>query len=102
MSGSLFQLFYGDDVVGATAILSRDGLQTGPTAIASTKDTAGGTKLSKQDINKRDGQGRTVLHLAASKGSLDFVKALLQNPATDINLLDTESGWYCSSPSYVD
>ena len=99
MSGSLFQLFYGDDVAGATAILSRGGLQTGPTAISATKDPAGGTKLSKQDINKRDGQGRTVLHLAASKGLLDFVKALLQNPATDINLLDTESGWYCRSRS---
>lgn len=93
MSGSLFQLFYGDDVEGATALLSRGGLQTGPTAIPTTKDNSGGPKLSKQDINKRDSQGRTVLHLAASKGSLDFVKALLQNPATDINLLDIESGW---------
>jgi alpha-tubulin suppressor-like RCC1 family protein len=35
-----------------------------------------------------------VLHLAASKGSLEFVKALLENQATDVNLLDTESGWY--------
>jgi hypothetical protein len=93
MSRSLFQLFYGDDVAGATALLSRDGLQMGPTAITPAKDSAG-TRLSKQDINKRDAQGRTVLHLAASKGALEFVKALLGNPATDINLLDTESGWY--------
>lgn len=92
-SGSLFQLFYGDDVAGATALLSRDGLQTGPTAIGTSKDTPAG-KLSKQDINKRDPLGRTVLHLASSKGSLDFVKALLENPATDVNLLDIESGWY--------
>jgi hypothetical protein len=79
-------------VAGATALLSRDGPQTGPTPIATTKDVTG-LKLSKQDINKRDAQGRTVLHLAASKGSLEFVKALLANPATDINLLDIESGW---------
>jgi ankyrin repeat protein len=90
--GGLFQLFYGDDVVGATALLSRDGLQAGPTAIVASKDTTA-AKLSKQDINKRDHLGRTVLHLASSKGSLDFVKALLGNPATDVNLLDIESGW---------
>ena len=90
--GSLFQLFYGNDVAGAAALLSRDGLQTGPTAIAPSKDTTT-SKLSKQDINKRDHLGRTVLHLASSKGSLDFVKALLGNPSTDVNLLDSESGW---------
>ena len=79
-------------MAGATALLSRDGLQMGPTSIAPAKDSKG-TRLSKQDINRRDSQGRSVLHLAASKGSLGFVKALLENPATDINLLDTESGW---------
>jgi len=91
MSSSLFQLFYSDDVAGAAAILSRDGLRTVPTSIAGQggKDS----KLTKQDINKRDALGRTVLHLAASKGSLDFVRALLENPTTDVNLLDLESGW---------
>jgi Ankyrin repeats (many copies) len=95
MSGSLFQLFYADDVAGATAILSRDGLQMGSTTvnIGAGRDNASIPKLSKQDINKRDAQCRTVLHLAASKGSLEFVKALLDNPATDVNLLDMESGW---------
>jgi inhibitor of Bruton tyrosine kinase len=92
MSGSLFQLFYGSDVAGATALLSKNSPQTGPTTTASAKDSAS-TKLSKQDINKRDALGRTVLHLAASSGSLEFVKALLANPATDVNLLDIESGW---------
>ena len=92
MSRSLFRLFYCDDVAGATALLSRDGLQKGPSAITA-KESNTGTKLSKQDINKRDAQGRTVLHLAASSGSLDFVKALLGNPMTDVHLLDLESGW---------
>jgi ankyrin repeat protein len=93
MSSSLFQLFYRDDVASAAALLSRDGQQMGPTAIAPAKDSAG-TRLSKQDINKRDARGRTVLHLAASKGALEFVKVLLENTAADINILDTESGWY--------
>lgn len=80
-------------MAGATSLLSRDGLQMAPTAITPSKELTR-IKLSKQDINKRDGRGRTVLHLAASKGAQDFVKALLENPATDINILDTESGWY--------
>jgi inhibitor of Bruton tyrosine kinase len=93
MSGNLFHLFYGNDVAAAAALLSRDGLQTGSTSTVAAKDTTS-ARLSKQDINKRDGQGRTVLHLAASKGSLEFVRALLENQVTDVNLLDTESGWY--------
>jgi ankyrin repeat protein len=92
MSSSLFTLFYRDDVAGAIPLLSRDGLQTSSTATASNKGSVG-TKLSRQDINKRDARGRTVLHLAASKGSLEFVRALLENPVTDANLLDMESGW---------
>src|SRR5579871_24408 len=94
MSSSLFQLLYANDVVGATALLSRYGLQaTSTTAPGGNKDN-NAAKLSKQDINKRDLLGRTVLHLAASKGMLEFLKALLENQATDVNLLDTESGWY--------
>jgi ankyrin repeat protein len=92
-SGILFQLFYGDDVAGAAALLSKDGLQMGSTTAGHARDS-GGPKLSKQEINKRDPNGRTVLHLSASKGSLEFVKALLENAATDVNLLDSESGWY--------
>jgi inhibitor of Bruton tyrosine kinase len=95
MSSSLFQLLYANDVTGARTLLSRSGLPATSTSSAAggNKDSSN-TKLSKQDINKRDALGRTVLHLAASKGLLEFVKALLENPATDVNLLDTESGWY--------
>jgi len=93
MSNSLFQLFYSNDVAGAIALLSRDGLQaTSSTTSAANKDPSA-NKLTKQDINKRDILGRTVLHLAASKGYLGFVKALLGNQSTDVNILDTESGW---------
>ena len=93
MSGILFNLFYGDDVAAATGLLSRDGQQTSPTSISAPKDSSA-ARLSKQDISRRDSHGRTVLHLAASKGSLEFVRALIENPVTDVNLLDTESGWY--------
>jgi ankyrin repeat protein len=92
MSSSLFPLFYKNDVAKATALLSRNGLQKNLTATGSAKDQNAG-KLGGKDINKRDRLGRTVLHLAAAKGSLDFVKALLENPATDVDIPDTESGW---------
>ena len=92
MSSTLFHLFYSNDVAAATTLLSRDGLQTTTNTIGPAKDSSG-PRLGKGEINKRDARGRTVLHLAASAGNLEFMKALLENPATDINLLDVESGW---------
>ena len=89
MSSSLFQLFYADDAASAAALLSRDGA----TATPAGKEAIA-ARRARQDINKRDALGRTVLHLAASEGSFDFVKALLANPTTDVNALDIESGWY--------
>ncbi|KAG8936134.1 hypothetical protein FRC02_004452 [Tulasnella sp. 418] len=48
------------------------------------------------DINARDHMGRTVLHLACTSlepYALEFVKALLQHPAINVNAHDDESHW---------
>lgn len=47
-------------------------------------------------VNRRDLQGRTVLHLAVSKPderNLEFVHALLAVTTINVNLQDFESGW---------
>jgi ankyrin repeat protein len=47
-------------------------------------------------INRRDGLGRTALHLAASSldpKALEYVQLLLESPNVNINLQDLESGW---------
>lgn len=50
----------------------------------------------RDEVNRRDHLGRTVLHLAASDlGSfaLDWVTLLLAVPQLNVNAPDTESGW---------
>ncbi|KAF1809829.1 RCC1/BLIP-II [Eremomyces bilateralis CBS 781.70] len=52
--------------------------------------------LTRQDINRRDHLGRTLLHLIASSrhdSTIDFATALLDFPLTDIYLQDYENGW---------
>ena len=47
-------------------------------------------------VNRRDMQGRTVLHWVAAKTderSLEYLYALLDCPTVNINLQDAESGW---------
>ena len=47
-------------------------------------------------VNRRDMQGRTVLHWVAAKTderSLEYLYALLDCPTVNINLQDVESGW---------
>ena len=54
------------------------------------------TNAPSSVINRRDLQGRTVLHLAVSKPderNLEFVHTLLACPTINVNLQDYESGW---------
>lgn len=56
----------------------------------------GSSNAPSNVVNRRDLQGRTVLHLAVSKvdqRSMDFVHALLACPNINVNLQDYESGW---------
>jgi inhibitor of Bruton tyrosine kinase len=54
------------------------------------------TGINSCDINARDSLGRTVLHLACSSVDpvgIEYVKMLLDHPAIDVNIQDTESQW---------
>jgi hypothetical protein len=67
---------------------------SGPGNMSSTK--GGNTALSRAEINSRDHVGLTVLHRAASTTSEDatsFALALLEHPAIDLYVQDTENGW---------
>ena len=57
--------------------------------------TGSGGMGSYAEVNRKDPQGRTVLHLAAAQGEegLEFVRALLGTASIAVNLQDTESGW---------
>ncbi|XMA17096.1 hypothetical protein WAI453_009887 [Rhynchosporium graminicola] len=54
------------------------------------------TSLNRADVNGRDHAGLTILHRAASSNSkvtTSFALALLEHPAIDIYVQDTENGW---------
>ncbi|KAI0782827.1 regulator of chromosome condensation 1/beta-lactamase-inhibitor protein II [Abortiporus biennis] len=54
------------------------------------------TSTSIVDVNTRDSQGRTVLHLAASAtdaAATEYIRMLLAHPAINVNLPDKESHW---------
>ena len=50
-------------------------------------------KLSKQELNKRDVFGRTIIHIICILGRFDLLKYLLQNNNLIIFIVDYESGW---------
>lgn len=52
--------------------------------------------LSRADVNGRDHMGLTILHRAVSSTSenaIAFAMALIEHPATDLYIQDTENGW---------
>ncbi|CCH44090.1 Inhibitor of Bruton tyrosine kinase [Wickerhamomyces ciferrii] len=50
-------------------------------------------KLSKQELNKRDVFGRSIIHIICILGRFDLLKHLLLNPNVNIFITDYESGW---------
>ncbi|OLL23111.1 BTB/POZ domain-containing protein 1, partial [Neolecta irregularis DAH-3] len=47
----------------------------------------------RQELNKKDWKGCTLLHIAATDGKVDYLTALLNHPAVDSRLQDEESRW---------
>lgn len=47
----------------------------------------------KVDVNATDHLGRTVLHLIATEGKIEFLTVLLESVGLDISKPDRESGW---------
>lgn len=68
------------------------------TQISASLSSSGGAGRSSLniDVNARDEQGRTVLHLACAsleRSALECVRLLLAHPSIQINAQDTESHW---------
>ncbi|KAI9926766.1 hypothetical protein ASPWEDRAFT_120199 [Aspergillus wentii DTO 134E9] len=119
MSSKLWEFFLRDDVESFRRVLVNasytSGGQRGPggsggspslkklngTSPGSPLPDRGGTPrsaatLSRVELNTRDQDGRTLLHLAASSSkptAVDFAIALLETPFLDIYAQDWESGW---------
>lgn len=51
------------------------------------------TTTMTEDINRKDDDGRTLLHKAVATNNVDRVKTLLAHPKIDVNEKDLESGW---------
>ena len=86
---------------------SPGGYATSPKTVAKARKASGqhgnsgGTKttggmLGRADINSRDYAGLTILHRAASlisANAITFAFLLIEHPAVDLYIQDTESGW---------
>jgi hypothetical protein len=96
----------GAHIVGGS-LGSPSGFATPPRAMVKSRKSSGpagnfgsgkgsSTGLGRGDINSRDHAGLTILHRAASSSSenaLSFAMALLEHPAIDLYIQDTENGW---------
>jgi hypothetical protein len=82
---------YGTSPRSATKSRKLPGFGTGS---GSTRHGHGG--LGRNEVNSRDQAGLPVLLRAASStanNAISFVEALLEHPAIDIYVQDTENGW---------
>jgi alpha-tubulin suppressor-like RCC1 family protein len=68
---------------------------SGPAGAASVTRGAH-TTVSRGELNSRDHAGLTILHRAVSStapNAISFALALIEHPAIDLYIQDTESGW---------
>jgi alpha-tubulin suppressor-like RCC1 family protein len=86
---------------------SPTGFATSPRAVAKSRKISGqagnfgagkgiNTGLGRAEVNSRDHAGLTILHRAVSASSeiaIGFALALLEHPAIDLYIQDTENGW---------
>jgi alpha-tubulin suppressor-like RCC1 family protein len=119
MSGYLWKAFLEDDVrtfrtvLETASFVARGGNQKGnnsgqhmtgpgiasPGSLIHKENEAylpSGIILTRADLNYRDSQGRTLLHLIAtskSKNAIEFARVLLEQPLVDIYIQDSESGY---------
>ena len=67
-----------------------------PRTSSGSKSWTRSNPLSACDVNARDTQGRTVLHLAASAtdaSAPEYIRKLLAHPHINVNIQDRESHW---------
>ncbi|ORY75404.1 hypothetical protein BCR37DRAFT_384028 [Protomyces lactucae-debilis] len=84
-------------LVGKSGSTSHFATESSGSYTSSPFQHAGSLPKSKSqvasDVNQVDFEGRTVLHLAASDGRVDFAKQCLLDDTVDITKGDDESGW---------
>ena len=96
----------GTHIVGGS-VGSPSGFATSPRSVVKGRKVSGqagilgagkggGSGLSRAEVNSRDHAGLTILHRAVSSSSesaISFAVALLEHPALDLYIQDTENGW---------
>jgi len=96
----------GTHIVGGS-IGSPSGFATSPRSVVKGRKASGqagalgaskggGQGLGRAEVNSRDHAGLTILHRAVSSSSesaISFAMALVEHPAIDLYIQDTENGW---------